>query len=88
MIASDRLLKKTKLPPNAFHDWKTHIINKVQLKIDSLGYQQRNRSKQVLNQKEVLEELNALQDQYVTVPIVRASNNFAFICKQFYINLI
>ena len=84
----ERLSKKTKLPPNSFHNWKNHIINKVKLKIDSLGYQQHNRSKQVLSQTEVLEELNNLQDQYVIVPIDKASNNFAFICKQFYISKI
>ena len=36
----------------------------------------------------VIEYLNELHEKYVLVPIDRAANNIAIICKKYYINVI
>ena len=42
----------------------------------------------MLKQDAVIEYLNELHEKYVLVPIDRAANNIAIICKKYYINVI
>ena len=43
---------------------------------------------EVLKDKRVLHYLHEFHNRFVLVPIDKASNNFAIICKQFYINIL
>ena len=82
------LSSKSKLPPNSFDEWKTNIITQVKYKISKLKTKKYILSKKqsILDADDVKEELNNLQKKYVIVPIDKAANNFAFICKNFYIS--
>ena len=42
----------------------------------------------VLRRKDVIEYLNELHTKFVVVPIDKAANNVAFICKRFYVEVI
>ena len=69
--------------------WKTEILNKVDSKIRllrrKLKYQKMN---PVLRRPEVVEYLKLLHDKFVLVPIDKASNNIAIICKRYYVEVI
>ena len=76
---------RTSTPLDAFRDWEEKVKQKIEERISLL----RNRNKQhytqsVLKNVNVKNCLEDLQDKYVIVPIDKASNNVAFICKRFY----
>ena len=76
---------RTGTPMEAFRDWEEKIKQKIEDRITAIG----NRSRQpftqsVLKNADVKSSLEELQEKYVIVPIDKASNNVAFICKRFY----
>ena len=83
----ERLANKTKNNIATFQSWKECIIAKIDLRINHLNntlkVQQTN---PVLSDPEVKSYLENLHRRFVIVPIDKASNNFAFICKSFYIS--
>ena len=65
--------------------WKDTVMNKVDAKIESLRSSMNlRRTNPVLQQSDVQEYLDQLHKQFVVVPIDKASNNLAIICKRFY----
>ena len=63
------------------------ILKKSNLKIERLKTKiQSCFTKPILSDSDVLAYLSTLHRKYVIVPIDKASNNFAFICKKFYIS--
>ena len=42
----------------------------------------------IFQKQEVIEYLAYLQDRFVIVPVDKASNNFAIVCKTFYIHVL
>ena len=67
-------------------DWKMKVLEKVQEKIDILKNSMKfNTAKPTLSDPEVLEYLKQLHRRFVIVTIDKAANNFAFICKKFYV---
>ena len=83
----DSFTEKTKHPKETFLPWKTAVLNMVNLKIDSLERKFKPyNAKSVLKDPEVIKYLAQLHRYFVIVPIDKASNNFAFICKSFYVS--
>ena len=71
------------------NEWKDTILRKVDQKIDGLRETMTlNRKAQVLGQANVIEALETLHKNFVLVPIDKASNNVAVVCKKFYVELI
>ena len=69
--------------------WKQYILNLVENKITQLKNKIKpNKVTSVLQNNTVKENLNKLQSKFVLVPIDKAANNVAFICKQFYASVI
>ena len=65
--------------------WKTVVLSKVDTKIDRLQANITPRhTNTVLQQPAVKQYLEKLQKHFVVVPIDKASNNIAIICKRFY----
>ena len=80
----DLSLKKG-IDKNVFSGWKQYIINLVENKIQTLKNRIKpNKVPSVLKDKNVKSNLKELQSKFVLVPIDKAANNVAFICKQFY----
>ena len=74
---------------SVFTEWLNNIIVEIDSKIDEL--KQRIHPKiicPVLNITEVNTYLIDLQDEYVMVPIDKAANNVAFICKRYYVEVL
>ena len=80
-----KLGNKHSLHANAFSQWKETIINLIEERVRLLKERVFPRVvKSVINDPTVKQYLQKLHDSFVTVPIDKASNNVAFICKRFY----
>ena len=81
----DALKTKFDLQENDIIPWQDAILQKVEAKITSLKRKIRYcKVKPVLERSNVLEYLKQLHSKYVMVPIDKASNNVAIICKRFH----
>ena len=93
LIAIDRCAQtmsdKFKIDIAEFANWKNRIIeaveNKVYVSKKKFKYRKVN---QVLQDQDTLEYLSKIHDKFVVVPIDKAANNVAFICKKYYIERI
>ena len=85
----EKMSNKYKLHESMFMAWKSSIIAKVEEKISSLKKKTKYRIiKPILKDPQVIKYLEEFHHKFVIVPIDKASNNFAFICKKFYISKI
>ena len=85
----ENLANKTKYDKKTFDQWKKIILEKIFLKVEKLKSKMKfSFTKPALSDPNVLSYLQTLHRKYVIVPIDKASNNFAFICKHFYISKI
>ena len=83
-VAEDKGLNKA-----YFSEWKNVVMNSVDGKIDTLKTRITPRNTcSVLKDNNADENLKFLQSKFVIVPIDKAANNIAFICKQFYASVI
>ena len=76
--------KKEGVPRATFMNWKDIIFSKINDRISSLNHKNTKYNRSVLKDKDVHSCLSYLQSMYVMVPIDKAANNIAFICKRFY----
>ena len=67
-----------------FKSWKELIMKKVQQKMTKLKF--RKFSPKVLSNTFVKQYIKQLQERFVIGPVDKASNNFAIICKKFYLS--
>ena len=82
----DTLKFKYKLDANCLIPWKDKVIELLNQRIFELKESIHiSKVASVFDDPLVLEELRCLQEKYVIVPIDKAANNFAFICKKYYI---
>ena len=83
---ASKLSDKYKLPLTSFDNWITLIKQKTRDKIRQLKSRiVPQQTKPVLDDEDVKRYLAELHGKYVIVPIDKAANNIAIICKQFYI---
>ena len=83
------LSNKFDLQENDILPWKNEVLLKVEAKIASLKRKMKYMSiKPVLDRPEVQEDLQTLHSKFVLVPIDKASNNVAFVCKRYYAEVI
>jgi len=69
--------------------WKDAVINKVDQKIQTIKHNvQPQGTNPILKQNEVIQHLNDLHSKYTIVPIDKAANNVALICKKYYVEVI
>ena len=72
-----------------FMEWRHFILDLVDNKINTLKDKIKSHQvKPTLTDAAAKEELNRLQNKFVIVPIDKAANNIAFICKRFYASVI
>ena len=75
-----------KVTMEEFADWKRKIPQEIDNKIISLKHRIIvHKTSSVLKQDAVIEYLNELHKKYVLVPIDKAANNIAVICKKYYV---
>ena len=84
--AIDALAAKYNVPVNSFLAWKNKILELVEDKIRVLKSKKvPSVIKPILQDEVVKNALTDLHKRFVIVPIDKASNNVALICKRFYI---
>ena len=80
------LAEKYQLTPAEFSSWKNKILELVDKRLRILKSKRvPSATKPSLQDEEVQTALKDLHDKFVVVPIDKASNNVAIICKRFYI---
>ena len=72
------------LPIDTFKDWKTAITSKIEDRISSISVKQKKSSSSVLKDASASACLSDLHSKFVMVPVDKAANNIAFICKRYY----
>ena len=86
---AENLKEKYNLTDNSLCDWKAAIMNAARDKVDILKTKNvPKKTKPVLKDPNVVSYLNDLHSKFVLVPIDKAANNIAIVCKQFYIKRI
>jgi len=86
-ICIERIGDRTDLTKQSLDPWKNKVIEGVKSKIELLKQKiTPQKTNPVLQDPDVLQYLEHLHKKFVIVPIDKAANNFAFICKQFYIS--
>ena len=78
-----KLSKKTKLKKEVFEMWFDHIW--AQIKARCKFIQESDLvSNDIFEDTSVINYLKELHSKFIIVPVDKASNNFAIICKKFY----
>ena len=80
----DKWCGKYNLSKATFQDWKGSVTAKIDERIASLRPNNRKQHHPILNNDTSKDCLDSLKSKFVLVPIDKASNNIAFICKRFY----
>ena len=81
-----KLVSKSGFVETDLKEWKEKVIRLVSEKIRTLkSLKVPQQTKPVLDDPDVQQYLKDLHDKFVLVPIDKASNNIAIICKRFYI---
>ena len=82
----DNLAAKYNLSKESFSAWKSKILERVDDRVKILKTRRvPSVTKPVLEDEEVLAALADLHRRFVVVPIDKAANNVALICKRYYI---
>ena len=81
----DTVNKKLKKTPLFFSEWKTAVLQKVKRKISKI---QTGSFNNVLSKPDIKTYLSELHRKYVFVPVDKAGNNVAIICKKFYLEVL
>ena len=82
-----KLARKCKLKEGSFLMWYEFLRKKIKRRHQSLKRCQLE-SNDIFEQEEVKQYLKKLHDRFVIVPVDKACNNFAIICKSFYIEIL
>ena len=86
---SDKMIVGKEIPVEQMSPWKNEILKKVDEKIRTLKLRVNpKRTRQILKRPDVIEYLERLHEKYVFVPIDKAGNNIAVICKKYYVEVI
>ena len=88
-IFAEKWIRKEKCDPSLLKDWVDTLKLFVHRELKNrniISYQ--NRTSPVLKDPEVVEYLTKFQNRFVIVPVDKASRNFAFICKKYYIKVL
>ena len=80
--------KRFHLSTSDFSEWKSRIMTLVKHRIFRLNKNNQGRVTFNYNNKAIEITLNELQKIFVIAPVDKASNNFSFICKKFYLKVL
>ena len=81
-----KLSKKCKLNEDCFHMWYEKILNLFKKRLHSQNYL--SFSNNIFDKQCVADYLNTFQQRFVIVPVDKACNNFAIVCRLFYIKVL
>ena len=83
--------RKYSLRISAFNDWKKRILEILNNRMNffKVNYPNMfNPSKSIFKKNQIKNSLKRVQDKYIICRVDKAANNYAFICKKFYVKTI
>ena len=81
-----KMARKYKISPDDFENWKIKLFQIIENKTKKLKKQKYHpQANKILNNEEVKTYLSEMKKKFVLVPIDKASNNIAIVCKKYYI---
>ena len=83
-----RLSKKLSISLDSFQPWLKKMQDVINVRVLRLRKSFRIPSRPQFSLKAVKSALSSLQDRFVIWTVDKASNNFAFVCKKFYISVL
>ena len=83
----NKLSRKFDISVVEFQIWFDAILNHVKFKVKTLT-QAQLASNDIFKQHDVVKYLEDFHSRFVVVPVDKASNNFAIVCKKFYLEVL
>ena len=81
------LICKTHLPLHAFDPWRSTLLKLLRTETQKHKHEF-DHYNSVLKDNAVVHYIQKLHKRFVIIPIDKAANNFAFVCKKFYIDVL
>ena len=83
----EKLISYSKINEACFDNWFDIFKNKIKKRCKSLKKTDIE-GNDIFQNKKIIEYLDFLQDRFVIVPVDKACNNFAIVCKVFYVQVL
>ena len=84
----DKLSHKFKIDRDCFAEWEQEVFALLCKRIRTLRYCKNVFEREFAPLSSIKDSIDALHKHFVIVPVDKASNNFAVICKKFYVNIL
>ena len=82
-----RWAKKEDVELDTFSEWIKSIGDVLKRRIRRLKHSINTRHESIFSDPDVVTELSRLHENFVIVPADRASNNYTFVCKRYYVDI-
>ena len=83
-----RWAKKGDVELNTLSEWIKSIGDVLKRRIRRLKHSVNTRHETILIDPDVVTELSRLHENFVIVPADKASNNYTFVCKRYYVDIL
>ena len=83
-----RCAKKEDVEVDTLSEWVKSIADVLKRRIRRLKRSVNTRHESIFCDPEVVRELSRLHECFVTVPADKASNNYTFVCKKYYVSIL
>ena len=83
-----RWAKKEDVEVNNLSEWVKSIADVLKRRIRRLKRSVNIRHESIFCDHEVVRELSRLHENFVIVPADRASNNYTFVCRKYYVSIL
>ena len=83
-----RRVKKEDVEVGTLSEWIKSIADALKRRIRRFNYSVNTRHESIFCDPEVVKELSRLQENFVRVPADKASNNYIFVCKRYYVSIL
>ena len=80
--------KKEDVELDTFSEWIKSIGEVVKRRIRRLKHSVNTRSESIFRDPDVARELSRLHENFIIVPADKASNNYTFVCKRHYVDIL
>ena len=83
-----RWAKKEDVELDTLSEWIKSIGNVLKCRIRRLKHSVNTRHESIFSDPDVVTQLSRLHENFVIVPADKASNNYTFVCKRYYVDIL
>ena len=88
MDACEAYARRWAKKEDTISEWIKSIGNVLKRRIRRLKHSVNTRHQSIFNDPDVITELSRLHENFVIVPADKASNNYTFVCKRYYVDIL